>query len=593
MSRQHVEHLAQELYSLRSERRRKAAEALRQLGEPGEQVSLASFIRMMQLDTTPLRVAAADILREWREYVPLEPLFLAMQDPNKRARSAAKWALVEVGAYAPQEILLSHLTNTDAEVREAVLYALGKRAPVAVVLKSLDAPEQGLCAAATYLIGLLGEHVPVETLITMLQSRKAHIRVAAARLLGNVGEQRIPLEPLIEALHDPEKSVRLEAIWALANSGERMPQTELRVLLDDTDQSIQREATKVLASAGDPEALSIIVGWLHADHEWARENALVWLRTPLGAVSNAIVRRLPIEELLHLLKDAWWPVGYMTAGMIAMLGVDAPWAELLSLLSDPLPQACNAALHALALLGAEIPLSRYIPIESVLIALDAEESETRRQAAKVLSTFDIPVPVERLLPHLEGENGELAGLIARQGRQEGIDILVANLRTSFRVDHALAALGELGEQAPSAPLLAELHASDISVRQGVAATLYETHPELLPQLVPELVETLGTGKVGPLLEPLRDILVAQALAALRSPHPHLLSWFDQALDSPSWEVRMWAIMGSSQMAPHILEITIEKLQRLLDDPESASVREAARRAFETIALRTATDEHRE
>ncbi|GCE27648.1 hypothetical protein KDA_31320 [Dictyobacter alpinus] len=538
-------------------------------------------------------MAAANILREWREYVPLEPLFLAMQDPNKRVRSAAKWALVDVGAHAPQEALHPHLTDPDAEVREAVLYALGTRAPVAMVLEALDVPEQGLCAAATYLIGLLGEHVPVETLLTMLQSRNAHIRVAAARLLGNVEEQRIPLEPLIEALHDPEQSVRLEAIWALAKSGERMPQTELRALLDDTDQLIQREATKVLASAGDPEALSIIVGWLHADHEWARENALVWLRTPLGAVRNAIVQRLPIEELLHLLKDAWWPVGYMAAGMIAMLGENAPFTELHALLSDPLPQARRAALYALAFLGDDVPLSRYIPIESVLIALDTEDIETRRQAAKVLSSFDIPVPVERLLPHLEGENVELAGLIARQGRQEGIDILVANLRTSFRVDYALAVLGELGEQAPSEPLLAELHASDISVRQGVAATLYETHPELLPQLVPELVETLCTGQVGPLLEPLQDIQIAQALAALRSTHPNLLSWFDQALDSPSWEVRMWAIIGSSQMAPHGLEPTIEKLQRLLDDPESASVREAARGALETFARRTATDEHRE
>ncbi|GCE27598.1 hypothetical protein KDA_30820 [Dictyobacter alpinus] len=590
MSRQHIEHLAQELYSLRSERRRKAAEALRQLGEPGEQVSLSSFIRMMQFDTTPLRMAAADILREWREYVPLEPLFLAMQDPNEWVQSAAKWALVDVGAYAPQEALLPHLTDPDAEVREAVLYALGTRAPVAMVLETLDAPEQGLREVATYLIDLMGAQVPVELLITMLQSEDAQRRAAAVRVLGTLGEH-IPLDLLIEALNDTEEMVRLEAIRALARSGKRMPQTELRTFLDDVDQSIQREATKALASVGDPEALSIIVGWLHADHEWARENALVWLCTPIADMGNAIARHLPIEELLHLLKDAWWPVGYMSARMIASLGEDAPWVGLLALLSDPLSPACNAALHALALLGAEIPLSQYIPIEPVLIVLDAEDREMRRKAAEVLNSFDVSVPVERLLLHLDNENVELAGLIARQGRQEGIDILVANLRTSFRVDHALAALGELGAQAPSEPLLAELHASDTSVRQGVAVTLYETHPELLPQLVPELVETLGTGKVGPLLEPLQDIQIAQALAALRSTHPHLLAWFDQALDSPSWEVRMWAIIGSGQMAPHILEITIEKLQRLLGDPESASVREAARGALETIALRTATDEH--
>ncbi|GER89036.1 hypothetical protein KDW_31980 [Dictyobacter vulcani] len=551
---------------------------------------LESFIRMMLLDTTPLRVASADILREWCEYVPLEPLFLAMQDTNERVRSAAKWVLADVGAHAPQEGLMPHLTDPDAEVREAVLYALGTQAPVAMVLEALDAPEEGLREVATYLIDMMGVQVPVELLITMLQSENAQRRAAAVRVLGTLGEH-ISLELLIEALQDTEENVRLEAIRALARSSERMPQTELRTFLDDVNQSIQREATKVLASVGDPEALSIIVGWLHADDEWARENALVWLCTPIVDMGNAIARHLPIEELLHLLKDEWWPVGYMTARMIAMLGVDAPWAELLALLSDPLPQACNAALHALALLGAEIPLSQYIPIEPVLIVLDDEDREMRRKAAEVLNYFDVSVPVERLLLHLDNENVEIAGLIAKQGRQEGIDILVANLRTRDRASFAVAALGELGEQAPVESLLAALHTSDTFVRQRVAVALYETHPELLPLLVPDLVETLCTGKVGPLLEPQQDIMIAQALAALHSPHPTLLAWFDQALDSSYWEVRMWAIIGLSGMAPHVFESTIEKLQRLYNDPESASVREAAHRTLETLELRTATDEH--
>jgi HEAT repeat protein len=112
-------------------------------------------------------------------------------------------------------------------------------------------------------------------------------------------------------------------------------------------------------------------------------------------------------------------------------------------------------------------------------------------------------------------------------------------------------------------------------------------------LVPELVETLCSGRVGPLLEPLRETLIAQALAALRSPDPTLLAWFDQALDAPNWEVRRWAIYGLSRMAPHVLEPTFEKLQRLLDDPESASVRVAARRALEILRAYTATDGIRE
>ncbi|GCE31252.1 hypothetical protein KDA_67360 [Dictyobacter alpinus] len=547
---------------------------------------------MMLYDTTRLRMAAADILREWREYTPIEPLFLALHDPNARVRSAAQWVIMDVGEYVPPEIWLSHLTDADPIVREAVLYALGTRATINLVQEAIDAPEEGVREAAAYVVSQLQGQFSAESLMGMMQANDARIRAAAIDALGNLGDQ-IPLEPLLEALYDTDTNVRLAAIRALASSGERMPRTELRALLDDADPSICREATKALASGGDPAALAIIVDWLHADHEWDRENALVWLSRSIGigVAGNEIASYLPIEELLHLLKDTWWPVGHMAAGMIASLGKNAPIAELITLVSSPLPRARWAALSALAWLGDAIPLSQSIPIEPVLIALEAEDVETRRSAAELLSYFETRVPVDRLLPFLEEDNVEIASIIAKRGRQEGIDILVANLRTRDRANSAAAALGELGKQAPAEALLAALNTSDISVCQSVASVLYKTHPELLSELVPELVETLCTGEVGPLLKPLQEILIAQALAALRHPHPTLLAWFEHALDAPHWEVRMWAIYGLGQMAPHVFEPALEKLQRLLDDPESASVRHVACRVLETLVPATATNDH--
>jgi hypothetical protein len=129
LSRDPFEPLIQALHHSSGEGRWKAAEALRQRGEPGGQLSAETLIHVLLHDTTPLRQAAAEILREWREYAPVEPLFLAMQDADGQVRSAAKWALAEVGEYAQQESLLSHLADADSTVRAAVLYALGTRAP--------------------------------------------------------------------------------------------------------------------------------------------------------------------------------------------------------------------------------------------------------------------------------------------------------------------------------------------------------------------------------------------------------------------------------------------------------------------------------
>ena len=119
------------------------------------------------------------------------------------------------------------------------------------------------------------------------------------------------------------------------------------------------------------------------------------------ALRNAIGRRLVDEQVsaagvrvgvvgddldagcLRLLQDEWWPVGYMAAEVMATLDEKAPLAQLLALLPHPLPQARWAALHALALLGEQMPLSQRIPIEPVLTALEAEDVQTRRGAAGV------------------------------------------------------------------------------------------------------------------------------------------------------------------------------------------------------------------
>jgi HEAT repeat protein len=151
------------------------------------------------------------------------------------------------------------------------------------------------------------------------------------------------------------------------------------------------------------------------------------------------------------------------------------------------------------------------------------------------------------LPLIEEEDTRVARTLAKRGRQEAIDALVASLRTSDHAWLAATALGELGEHAPAEPLLAALHTSEGVVRQAVAEALYNTHPEVIPSLVPELVKTLCSGQVGPLLEPLRQILLVQALAVLCSPQPAILALFDRSLDAPDWEVRMWAALGLSWM----------------------------------------------
>ena len=342
--------------------RQNAAETLSQQGEPGGQLSAEALIQMLLHNTIPLRIAAAEILRQWGGAVPVEPLLLALQDADVRVQPAIQWTIARVGKYARQECLLPHLTASDTRMRAAVLSALGPRAPIPAVLEAICDPDKGVREAAVSLIGQLRDQIPVELLISELQAQNAGRRVTAARALGTL-KAHIPVAPLVRALHDPEEDVRLAATRALANTGPQLPRAALRSLLDDTNHVIRQAALKALARVGDPTALTRIVDSLHADHEWDRETALQHLVEGTDEERHEIARHLPIEELLHLLTDAWWPVGYMAAGLIAMLGKHAPLADILALLSHPLPQARWAALSVLTLLGEHHPLSQFIPKE--------------------------------------------------------------------------------------------------------------------------------------------------------------------------------------------------------------------------------------
>ncbi len=77
--------------------------------------------------------------------------------------------------------------------------------------------------------------------------------------------------------------------------------------------------------------------------------------------------------------------------------------------------------------------------------------------------------------------------------------------------------------------------------------------------------------------------MTRSLEALPSSQPTIVDWLTAALDAPEWEVRTWVAFGLRWVEPPLVEATREQPQRLLDDPESVSVRAAARSALAALA----------
>jgi HEAT repeat protein len=89
-----------------------------------------------------------------------------------------------------------------------------------------------------------------EIFLPELESPDPVSRAAAAMVLGETGEGRA-IEPLRRALQDPNALVRLRAIDALANLGDRAVETELhRIAETDDKRDVRRRAKRAARQLG-------------------------------------------------------------------------------------------------------------------------------------------------------------------------------------------------------------------------------------------------------------------------------------------------------------------------------------------------------
>lgn len=95
------------------------------------------------------------------------------------------------------------------------LASLGERAPLGVLLSMLDDAHVSVRANAVRVLSELGTRAPVERLVEVLRSDSEwQVRESAALALATLGT-RVPGGPLLDALHDPDTTVRHAAYHAL------------------------------------------------------------------------------------------------------------------------------------------------------------------------------------------------------------------------------------------------------------------------------------------------------------------------------------------------------------------------------------------
>jgi HEAT repeat protein len=179
-----------------------------------------------------VRRRAAWSLGELEDRRGVPGLVETLRDSDPRVRVMSAWALGEIKDRESAPALVARLGDPDSGVREMVVLALGEiqdpslkstvsavssqpglRGPVVWALEEISDDDPPPVWAGE----LQGERPYPPDLQVYLQDLKAHdadTRSRAAEKLGRLGDS-VAVVPLMDALSDPEPTVRAMATWAL------------------------------------------------------------------------------------------------------------------------------------------------------------------------------------------------------------------------------------------------------------------------------------------------------------------------------------------------------------------------------------------
>ncbi len=262
---------------LPAERRRRAAETLRELGKENARFDFTTLFRYL-LDDADAAVRAAGIAGLWEESDPaLARSFIRFlqSDPEAQVRAAAADALgrfVLLGEYDRLPANLANLIHESllatwrnpaesVDVRAHALASLGYSSRDGMhnlIGAAYDGDDDELRLSALTAMGHSADSNWCDTIAAELDSPEARMRAESARALGEL-ECRAYTARIIALLDDPDRDTQIAAIRALSRIGGKPAHAALIHLCESDDSTLSEIAQDALEemSADDSDDLSL------------------------------------------------------------------------------------------------------------------------------------------------------------------------------------------------------------------------------------------------------------------------------------------------------------------------------------------------
>jgi HEAT repeat protein len=292
---------------------------------------------------------------------------LSSSDGSKRQEAAEKLAGAGKDAVSP---LIEALTDKHPGVRAGAAYALGKIGDLQAappLIDHLQDPNENVRSITASALGRLGDPRAGVPLSKILKDSYADARLMASRSLANIAKtlrtkgETGPVSPLIEALDDQDKRIRLNAVIALARIGdERAVQPLMNLMLRQEDYDVQTAAIAGLGDLGSPMAVPLLVKILEAVKDDFVKGAVIEALGKTGADYGSQVQ----EVLVPFLGDSDVFVRQMTCKALGMVGDKRIAPSLEYSLNDTDEKVSQAARKSLKKLKP-IPLRSPIELEEI------------------------------------------------------------------------------------------------------------------------------------------------------------------------------------------------------------------------------------
>lgn len=303
-------------------------------------------------------------------------LALARTSNTNAAQSAARLSKGEVralGSYVQDDVLAAG-SGTSADKTDRVKEAIQE-------LSEASQPSERVHAAE--FLGQLGNRRAAQPLIGALADPDGGVQRAAALALGELRDRRAvaALLGVLETGSDP--GARGAAAFALGLIQDRRAVSPLIQALKDPDASIRISCAIALGRLGDPRAVEPL---LALPHDTAHQTCL-----PIAVALGQIKGEAAIKPLLDKLNDSNPDVCQNTAIALVLLGNKREVEPLIKALPSRNPIIRRSAAYALGMLNdqrATVPLVARLKDKDVQVRLNVVEALGRLGDPKTIPTLE-------------------------------------------------------------------------------------------------------------------------------------------------------------------------------------------------------------